>query len=376
MLFLSTAAHFSAKARRRQLFTHGRPADSDRLRRHLALRYHTSPDRVFLYHTGRSALAAALLALFPPEKGQKEIIINGLTCYAVVAAVRAAGHIPIYADIDLTSLHFTAETLKPVLKRHPKASGFILQNNLGYPADIIGLERLAKKHNLTIIEDLAHSVGLKYPDRREAGTVGSATVLSFGKGKAIDLISGGALILTAENATLPPPPVRLPSFPDRLRDRLYPTLGLIIRGFYRLKLGRLFTSLLIKLHLIQRSADAKLDLNIRLPHWQARLAHTHLKTSPRLPLREFCFVDRRPEVLKELSLSGFHFDDTWYDSPIAPARYFPVDFPKDLCPNAVWAAEHLLNLPTHYPKSRLRPARKIIKPYRVHPETLSKKVDL
>ena len=129
-------------------------------------------------------------------------------------------------------------------------------------------------------------------------------------------------------------------------------------------LGKLFTGFLLKTHQIKRSADAELNPSFRLTNWQAKLALKQLIELPknRPPLREFYFVENRAVVLAELAKKGYIMNDTWYDTPVSPDRYFKKSgYVSTECPVAVEIAKHIVNLPTHYPAKSLEPARQIIK---------------
>lgn len=376
MYFLGQAANFKGKVLS-HTFATGSKKDFDALKSHLAKRYDVPAENVFLYHNGRSALAAGMKAIVPKKNGEHPgVLITALTCYAVVEAVKAAGFTPVFADIDPKTLHFNGETIEKAFKKHKNIKAVIVQNNLGHPADIRSIKSSVRKHNLVLIEDLAHCAGISYKDGKEAGSFGDFVALSFGKGKSVDTISGGALVIRSEEITyvergryktkiikMPKEPTRKPKFGDRFRDRFYPLFGAMIRGLYVVHLGRLFTSFLIKTHQIKRSADADLDLKVRLTYWQAKLALKQLESLPknRPPIREFYFVEDRNIVLNELERNGFVMNDTWYDIPVSPERYYnKVKFPENECPIATEIAKHIVNLPTHYPRPQLVPARKII----------------
>ncbi len=381
MFFLGQAANYKGKVLS-HTFATGTKKDYEALRKHLAARYNVAEENVFLYHNGRSALAAGMKAIVPKKNGEHPgVLVTSLTCYAVVEAVKAAGFTPVFADIDPKTLHFNGETIEKAFKKHKDIKAVIVQNNLGIPADIKSIKAAVRKHNIVLIEDLAHCAGISYKDGKEAGSYGDFVALSFGKGKSIDTISGGALVIRSSEITyverakyktkivkLPKQPVRKPKFGDRFRDRFYPLFGLIIRGLYVFRLGRLFTSFLLKTHQIKRSADADLDLKVRLTYWQAKLALKQLESLPknRPPIREFYLVEDRDLVLNELERSGFVMNDTWYDIPVSPERYYnKVKFPEKECPVATEVAKHIVNLPTHYPRPKLVPARRIIEKYQL-----------
>lgn len=372
MKFIAHASQFGLKKTLRQLFAFGFKKDSEKLKAYIANRYQVEAENVALYGSGRTALSEAIKYFTKP--GDK-VAITALTCFAVVEAVRSANCEPVYLDVNLENLHFDAKSLEKACAKNPEIKAVIVQNNLAYPCDIANIESVVKKYNLALIEDLAHCVGMDYSDGREAGMVGDAVIMSFGKGKSLDLISGGLLFLrkTDKRKKSFTIPVNLPSFADRFRTRLYPLFGAITRALFHLQLGRLnfgrlYTAFLLKTHQIQKSADAKLDNSIRLTHWQAKLALRDLKKlQHRAPLRRFYFVENRAELLEKLTTSGFIMDDIWYSSPVSPERYYAqANFNEKACPNAVFAANHLINLPNWLNIFELAEARHLINQYEVN----------
>ena len=374
MKFIAHASQFGLKKTLRQLFTFGFSHDSKKLKAYIADRYQVEAENVALYGSGRTALSEAIKYFTKP--GDK-VAITALTCFAVVEAVRSANCKPVYLDVNLKNLHFDAKALEKACVNNPEIKAVIVQNNLAYSCDIANIESVAKKYNLALIEDLAHCVGMDYSDGREAGMVGDAVIMSFGKGKSLDLISGGLLLLrkTDKRKKSFAVPVDLPSLADRFRTRLYPLFGAITRALFhlqigRLNFGRLYTAFLLKTHQIQKSADAKLDNSIRLTHWQAKLALRDLKKiKHRTPLRRFYFVENRAELLKKLTTAGFIMDDIWYSSSVSPERYYAqANFDEKACPKAVFAANHLINLPNWLNIFELAEARHLINQYEVNLE--------
>lgn len=408
MIFLGQASNYRGRRIWRHLFAHGSAADSRRLRQTLARRYGaTTLADVQLYHTGRSALAAAIQSLVPAGS---PVIVPGLTCIAVIRAIKAAGCTPVYVDIDPATLQYDlgalARTLKqlsasgktPKLDKYDKVcyTGIVMaQNTLGRSLAMGKIQPLADAARFAIVEDLAHCAGRFYPDGREIGTVGAAAVLSFGKGKSIDTIEGGAAILRrtafpvaqphvisksatpqsfAAHSTPAEPlqplvrPTTQPRRSDQLRDRWYPVFGWLARGLYRLGLGRFFLGALHRLHWLARSADAVLDPDQALPDWQAKLALAQLSALPATPLREHYFVQDRHAVLQSLARAGYQLTEIWYDTPVSPARYAAeAAFPTQACPQTAWVAAHIVNLPTWYPETKLSPARALIQQHLASP---------
>ncbi len=360
--FLGLAA--GRKGAFKQLFTHGSWRDLMALEMYLQEKYE---GEAMLCKNGRSALALALKAYF--DKGDA-VIINGFTCYAVYEAVKAAGLVPIWADIDRYTLNFSTDIIEDIFRTGPADKnpvGIIIQNTLGNPVDMEAIEKIADKYDLAIIEDLAHSAGVKYPDGREAGTVGSAAVLSFGKDKSIDTITGGAVIFRDPKLHGIKAPKQAPRISDTLRARWYPMFGAICRGLSYVKLGGILMRGLVAIHFVEKSADNKLDLARRPAKFEAKLALEqlkHLKPSGEPPLREFYLVRNRAEVLEKLRKAGYYFDGLWYEKPVSPERYYKkVHFPELDCPTAVEVSERIINVPNYYNKKDLAPAMKIIEEY-------------
>ena len=365
--YLGMAVNYANGEWLRHLCTFGRRKDHDALMRYLSRKY---KGEAILCKNGRSALALALKAYFEPGD---EILINGFTCYAVLEAIKAAGLKPRFVDIDKNTLNFNNESLAASLNpggqtaEESRVKGLIIQNTLGNPVNIKSIETFAKENNLMIIEDLAHCTGVRYPDKREVGTVGVACALSFGKDKSIDTVSGGAVVLRKP----PLHPVKAPSQgprpSDHLRARFYPVFGAISRGLSYIGVGGVLMRGLVKIHWVERSADNRLDLNRRLSKFESKLAlkqFMEIRKNGEPPLRDFCFVQNRDEVLRKLQKKGFYFGGLWYEKPISPERYYAkANFPENECPNAVYASEHIINIPNYYTRRDLAAARKIIKDY-------------
>lgn len=396
--FLGLGADLGAKGIWRHTFAIGTEADREKLSAYLGKRY---GGRAILTKNGRSGLALALKAYFRPGDA---VLVNGFTCFAVYEALEAAGLRPAWADISPRDLNFTVETLRAAYRRVPGVKGVIVQNSLGNPVEMRKIEKFARRHHLTIIEDLAHSTGVHYPDGREAGTVGAAAVLSFGKDKVVDCCSGGAVVLregvgvtsetTSEtisgrtsgaisgtasgaigvgseieqNRGVAEPDLP-PKASDVLRARFYPLFGAIARGLSYLHLSGLWMRGLLKIHWVERSADNRLDLRRKIAKFEAKLALARLKRLPRRsrrPLRDFYLVRDRAEALKELQRNGYYFGGFWYERPVSPERYYDqVEFPEADCPVATEVASEIVNFPNYYNARELRPAREIIETYEV-----------
>lgn len=371
MLFQSIGAHYSYGAAFRHFFTIGGKYSTRALEVALAKKY---AGEVALYSKGRAALAEAIRIA---TGGSGKVVISGLTCYSVVQAVEAAGCTPVYIDIRTSDLHFGPSELEAVFAKHDDIAAVVVQNMLGIPCDIIGIEKVATAHRALLIEDLAHSAGAQYSDGREVGMVGDITMLSFGRDKAIDTVNGGALIVRRPELIVQlHPAINQPSFVVQLRDRLYPLLAWHVRALSRVNLGLLLLAVASRLKLTTRSADGDVDVTVMLPGWQAKRALQELSTMDQrtalrrekralyvalsrympeaalgdgaVPIRMPLLVNNRATVLTALKKQQFFVQDTWYDVPVSPIRFYhKAHYVEENCPVAVEVAGRIINLPTH-----------------------------
>lgn len=343
------------------------PADRDKFVAMLEKRYDAN---VQLTYKGREALFLALKRL--ELKPGDHVAVNGYTCYAVYDAVTSAGLVPVYVDVGKNSLNFSEASLKKVHKKDKKIKAVIVQNTLGYPADIKKIESYAHKNKIHLVEDLAHSIGMKYGDGREAGTVADAA-LSFSQDKVVDSVSGGALIYRGKPTKFKTRRLRYTRF---LKDYYYIFNTLFIRSGYIWGGGKIYAFALRKSRLMPRPMDGK-AWNVRRPDvWHATLAfkqlndldkslkhrqniasiyRQNLQNKIKLPhvdeaiyLRFPLQVNDPASLVGHLKSKGIYVSDTWYDAPIGPRKCMSDTNYKDgSCPNAENIASRMVNLPTH-----------------------------
>lgn len=402
MIFLGLASNYSARAVLRHTFAFGSKTDRRNLELALSNRCASDPDHVSLAYSGRSAIYFALKSFIKSGRINPgdAVAVNAFTCIAVIEGIKAAGLKPIFIDIEKSPSgtilpNYSASALEKIAKSEPSLKVFILQNTFGVTVPLAKFEKVKKKYNLLVIEDTAHCFGKFYPilsaEQTSAknlvnlpvGTFGDAVVFSFGKGKVLDSITGGAVVLRNPNfsfsgvlkkSTLS---AEAPAS-NILRARFYPLFGAIARSLSYLHLEKFWLGFLLKVHWIERSADTDLKKRASMSNWQAKLilkqldalpeSNSRAKKSPLL--REYFLVSNRDACLAELKKHGFRLEEIWYDTPVAPKRYFSsVQFPSGSCPNAVFFANHVVNLPTWYTSKRkknaIKSAKQIIKKYEI-----------
>ncbi len=139
-------------------------------------------------NSGTSALFLAAKALLRPGD---EVIVPDFTFVATASMVLAAGARPVFADVNEKTF-----TLEPadVERRITSRTRAILPVHLyGHPADILALERLAKRHRLHLIGDAAQAHGAKYQGQ-DVGSFRDIVCYSFYPTKNLTTAEGGMLV--------------------------------------------------------------------------------------------------------------------------------------------------------------------------------------
>jgi dTDP-4-amino-4,6-dideoxygalactose transaminase len=90
----------------------------------------------------------------------------------------------------------TTETI--AAKVTPKTRVIVVVHLYGYGADMPGIMRLAKKHNLLVVEDAAQSLGVDVGEKR-TGVFGDIGVFSFHSHKNITTLGEGGAITVASD---------------------------------------------------------------------------------------------------------------------------------------------------------------------------------
>lgn len=374
-IFNSLGSNYNGKFVLKALFTSNNSAFRLDLEKFLENKY---GGKVVLAYKCREVIELALKITELPK--DSVVAITGFTCWAVYKAVINAGFKAEYLDIDPKSLNFTPETLRKNLDENKDVKVVIIQNTLGYPCQIEEIEKICREKDILIIEDLAHSVGAKYTNAWEAGTIGDFAVLSFSQDKMIDGVSGGALVIRNKKyqRDLPVEHKDISEI-QQLRDRFYPFFTYIIRKTYRIGFGWMFHFFLKLVNLLSKPVDGDFDKLLHLPNWYCKLAKIAFenlekdlahrreiaslyaeKLDPKIlsndikklipissNLRFPIFVENRGSLVFFLKKQGIYVSDIWYDAPIAPWKYLSRTDYKDQCPHAEDVTRKIVNLPTH-----------------------------
>ncbi|MDH7476261.1 MAG: aminotransferase class I/II-fold pyridoxal phosphate-dependent enzyme [Microgenomates group bacterium] len=340
-------------------------------------------DNVYLFLTGRGALYN-LLSQLNLAKGS-EVVVQAFTCEAVVLPIIANQLKPVYVDIETETLSLDLYDLEKKLSSKTKV--LILQHTFGlipkYRSQIVSL---ATRHNVIIIEDLAHGFDLSLFKNRQTKTI---KLLSFGRSKALSSVFGAALItnndLIADKLSHLEKSL---AYPDNLfifKLLLYKPFSLIIKSTYDFGLGKLIHQLIKILNLLVPEISAKEKaaafdplMNKAYPnalaillaqqlkkfdlfyHLRAQISRFYQENLPknlllnpshylkgsflRFPL----LVNDRHEILNGARQHNI-FLGKWYDQVVAPKalNLKKVGYQIGSCPKAEKICQKIINLPTN-----------------------------
>ncbi len=142
--------------------------------------------------SGSAALVCAMVALgLGPGD---EVILSAFTWFSDYMALVSLGITPVFADIDET-LGLDPHDFERKITDKTKAA--IVVDFQGGAAKIEEICKIAKEHNIKVIEDCAQAMG-GYSGNKMLGTFGDITILSFQMHKVLTSGDGGALIMDNE----------------------------------------------------------------------------------------------------------------------------------------------------------------------------------
>jgi dTDP-4-amino-4,6-dideoxygalactose transaminase len=137
-----------------------------------------------------SALHLALVCLdLPPHS---KVVVPDITFVSTAAAVLHAGHVPVLAPVDRSSLCLDLTWLEDRLKTD--TIGAVMPVHFaGHCCNMDVLMSLCNENSATVIEDCAHAMGSRYKGQ-SLGTFGDLGCFSFHSVKNLPISDAGAVI--------------------------------------------------------------------------------------------------------------------------------------------------------------------------------------
>jgi len=353
------------------------------------------------FDSGRSGLYAILKCL-EIEKDD-EIILQAFTTVALPNVIMWHGAKPIYVDIEKNTYNINPEKIEEKITDKTKA--IIVQHTFGNPAEIDKIIKIAKKHNLYLIEDCAHSLGSEYK-KKKTGAFGDAAFFSFGRDKVISSVSGGMVI--TNNPELGK---KIKEFKDQIS---YPKKTLIMRQlshpiitftslktYYFFYVGKMIMYLSSNIEIItkaytkkEKNCDKPENFPAKMPNALAKIAFHQMKLiskfnnhrmdvaklyeerliddkSIELPeispdsknifLWYTILVENKKALIEKAKKRGVILGD-WFPQVIGPIEVdvAKAGYKKGECPIAEKVSSKCVNLPTHH-RISIEDVEKIVK---------------
>ncbi len=142
--------------------------------------------------SGTDALLIALMAL--DVTSGDEIITTPYSFFATAGVVARLGAKPVFVDIEPDTYNIDPEKIEAAITSRTKA--IIPVHLYGQMADMDPIMKIARKHNLSVIEDAAQAIGSEYKDGRRAGSIGHMGCFSFFPSKNLGGFGDAGMVVT------------------------------------------------------------------------------------------------------------------------------------------------------------------------------------
>ena len=143
-----------------------------------------------------SGTAALNLALSLIDIKNKEVILPSLSFVSTAHAILVNGGKPIFVDVEPETLCLSPNDIQKSITT--KTAVIMPVHFGGMPCNLKNIQDIARKHNLTIIEDAAHAAGAVY-NNKKIGSHGTAVCFSFHPVKNLAMPMGGLISINHKN---------------------------------------------------------------------------------------------------------------------------------------------------------------------------------
>lgn len=120
-----------------------------------------------------------------------EVIVPSMTFIATAHALQWQEITPVFCDIDPETYTIDPNRIEQMIT--PRTTGIIGVHLWSRPCDLESLAEIARRHNLKLLYDAAHSFACSYKGRM-IGSFGDAEVFSFHATKFLNSLEGGAIV--------------------------------------------------------------------------------------------------------------------------------------------------------------------------------------
>ena len=125
-----------------------------------------------------------------------EVITTPLSFVASSNCLLYEGATPVFCEVDPVTLTLDPATAETAVGE--RTAGILPVHIFGYPADLLGLERIADGREIPILEDACQALGAVDTEGRSIGSAGHVAAFAFYANKQITTGEGGAIVPAGE----------------------------------------------------------------------------------------------------------------------------------------------------------------------------------
>src|SRR5690606_37924304 len=130
-----------------------------------------------------------------------EVITSDFTFAATVEVIGLLQLTPVLVDVDPHTFNMNVEKFKKAIT--PKTRAVVPVHLFGQCANMEEILKIAKEHNIYVVEDTAQAIGSKYTFSngvtKQAGTMGEIGTTSFFPSKNLGCYGDGGAIFTNDD---------------------------------------------------------------------------------------------------------------------------------------------------------------------------------
>lgn len=172
---------------------------------------YTGAKKAVVCVSGTNALHMALM-LSGVERND-EVLTQALTFIATCNALSYIGAVPVFIDVDKSTMGLSPEALKNWLITNTyegkdgqcynkntgrRVKACVPMHTFGHPVRIDEIAAICAENHIELVEDAAESIGSKYKGQH-TGTFGKVSAISFNGNKTITTGGGGMLLFNDED---------------------------------------------------------------------------------------------------------------------------------------------------------------------------------
>jgi dTDP-4-amino-4,6-dideoxygalactose transaminase len=130
-------------------------------------------------------------------KNGDEVIVPSYTFIATANSVLYCAATPVFADVDERTYNLDPASIEKKITKKTKC--IIPVHQVGLPCDMDSILKIARKHNLFVVEDAACALGAEYKGRKLGSLASNAACFSFHPRKAVTTGEGGLIVTNDRN---------------------------------------------------------------------------------------------------------------------------------------------------------------------------------